>query len=170
MGRSQDMQHTNERLLAGECFHPFASESRPVNRGTARPCKVDSTTLDRSPPPKEYILRARLILACVSLAIAGVPANAASRASHAPGDPLERINRSGFAIQMVLDRYVVGPVAKIYHALTPGPIRRAILPGILVNLSEPGVVVNDLLQARPARAMSRQTYGSWPIRLSASVA
>lgn len=66
-------------------------------------------------------------------------------------DPFERLNRKGFAIQMKLTRHGLGPIGAIFRFLTPGPIGKA-LHHILVNLSEPGVVINDILQLRPARA------------------
>jgi len=71
--------------------------------------------------------------------------------AHAPGDPYERFNRKGFAVQETLDRYVVGPLGFVFRKLTPGPIGKAI-HHVMVNLSEPTVVINDLLQLRPARA------------------
>jgi phospholipid-binding lipoprotein MlaA len=76
---------------------------------------------------------------------------AAPSLAHTPGDPYEKFNRKGFAIQSTLDRYVVGPLGFIYKKLTPGPIGKAI-HHIMVNLSEPTVVINDLLQLRPRRA------------------
>jgi phospholipid-binding lipoprotein MlaA len=76
---------------------------------------------------------------------------AAPALAHAPGDPFEKFNRKGFAIQEGLDRYFIGPVGFIYKKLTPGPIGKAI-HHIMVNLTEPMVAINDLLQLRPARA------------------
>ena len=67
------------------------------------------------------------------------------------GDPFERFNRKGFAIQVVINRYLVGPAARVFRILTPGVIGHAV-HHILVNLSEPNVIVNDLLQLRPKRA------------------
>lgn len=66
-------------------------------------------------------------------------------------DPLEKINRVGFAVEGFLDRYLIGPIAHLYRALTPGPIGQG-LHNAVVNLSEPVVAINDLLQARPKRA------------------
>ena len=71
----------------------------------------------------------------------------------AAGDPWERLNRRGYAINQFLDKILIRPAAMIYRALTPGPIGKG-LHNLVVNLSEPLVVVNDVLQARVARAAS----------------
>ena len=68
-----------------------------------------------------------------------------------PEDPWERLNRRSYAIEGALDRHVIGPAARLYHKLTPGPIGRGI-HNVLVNLSEPVIIVNDLLQFRFKRA------------------
>lgn len=69
----------------------------------------------------------------------------------APDDPWERRNRRNYAIEGVLDRHVIGPAARVYHKLTPDPIGRGI-HNVLVNLSEPVVIINDMLQLRFKRA------------------
>ena len=99
-------------------------------------------------------MRARTIAAAF-LVIAG-SAHAAGRDAGRPNDPFEPVNRAGFAVQMTLDRYFIGPLAAIYHAVTPGPIGKAV-HHFLVNLSEPIVAINDMLQLRPARATKAAT-------------
>ncbi|HEX9139258.1 MAG TPA: VacJ family lipoprotein [Steroidobacteraceae bacterium] len=66
-------------------------------------------------------------------------------------DPWERLNRTDYAIQGRLDRYLVHPLSKAYRFLTPGPIGRGI-HNVLVNLSEPAALFNDVLQLRIKRA------------------
>jgi phospholipid-binding lipoprotein MlaA len=68
-----------------------------------------------------------------------------------PGDPWERSNRAGYAVQGALDKHFIHPLAKIYHTLTPGPIGRGV-HNVLVNLSEPVTFFNDVLQLRFKRA------------------
>ena len=99
-------------------------------------------------------MRARTIAVAFWL-IAG-STHAAGRGPQRPNDPFERLNRMGFAVQMSLDRYVVGPLAAIFHAVTPGPFAKAV-HHFLVNLSEPVVAINDMLQLRPARASRAAT-------------
>jgi phospholipid-binding lipoprotein MlaA len=85
---------------------------------------------------------------------------AAGRAQAQPrapdDDPYEKLNRASFAFSMRLDRYIVGPVARLSAGLTPEPLVR-IIHNIIVNLSEPQVILNDLLQARPQRAVQSAT-------------
>ena len=69
----------------------------------------------------------------------------------APADPWERQNRRNYAIEGVLDRRVIGPASRLYHKLTPGLIGRGI-HNVLVNLSEPVVTINDVLQLRFKKA------------------
>ncbi len=69
-----------------------------------------------------------------------------------PGDPWERTNRRIFALNQVLDRKIIGPLSRFTSGLTPGPIGRMI-HNFLVNLNEPVVIANDLLQVRPGPAI-----------------
>jgi len=71
-------------------------------------------------------------------------------------DPYEAFNRKSFAFSLKLDRAVVGPLARVSAGLTPAPVVKA-LHNILVNLSEPVVILNDLLQFRPERALKATT-------------
>jgi phospholipid-binding lipoprotein MlaA len=68
-----------------------------------------------------------------------------------PGDPWERSNRRRFAFNQMLDRRYIRPLSRLTMALTPGPLGKMI-HNFMVNLKEPVVVVNDLLQAKPLRA------------------
>lgn len=74
------------------------------------------------------------------------PCRAATR-----GDPFEKFNRKQFELQEKFSRYTIGPLAHLYRALTPGVIGKAI-HNIIVNLGEPEVFINDMLQLRPGRA------------------
>jgi phospholipid-binding lipoprotein MlaA len=84
------------------------------------------------------------------------PVAGLARTHPAPGatsdDPWERFNRRVFALNQRIDRAVVGPLSRLTSGLTPGPIGRAI-HNFVVNLHEPVVIVNDLLQARPGPAV-----------------
>jgi len=93
-----------------------------------------------------------LAAACLASPVAAAPRPATGPAwGSTPGDPWERSNRTGFAIEQALDRAIIGPAAKVNKFLTPGIIGKAI-HNFLVNLGEPLVVANDMLQLRPARA------------------
>jgi phospholipid-binding lipoprotein MlaA len=72
------------------------------------------------------------------------------------GDPLEPANRPVFAGNMVLDRFIIDPVSRLYGAVTPKPVKKAVR-GVFSNLNAPVVMVNEMLQLRGRRAA--QTLG-----------
>jgi len=103
-------------------------------------------------------LRPRLLIAFVGCGLALVAADARAQT---PDDPYEGMNRHFFASAMHLNERYFGPLARLYHALTPGLIGVAI-HNMITNLSEPVVVINDVLQAR-LKAAGRDT-----VRLAAN--
>jgi phospholipid-binding lipoprotein MlaA len=74
------------------------------------------------------------------------------RGAEIAGDPWEGFNRRIFAFNQRFDRAVLLPLSRLIGGLTPGPIGRAV-HNFVVNLKEPVVIVNDLLQARPLPAV-----------------
>lgn len=68
-----------------------------------------------------------------------------------PNDPLEPLNRLIFAVNDLLDFVIVRPVAEIYRAITPEPLRDGIT-NALDNLFAPVVFLNHVLQGEPERA------------------
>jgi phospholipid-binding lipoprotein MlaA len=89
--------------------------------------------------------------AVLAAAFLGVLVSTSVLAAREPGDPWEPANRKGYAVQDFLDRHIIHPLSKVYKALTPGPIRRGI-HNVLVNLSEPAALFNDVMQLRIKRA------------------
>ena len=87
------------------------------------------------------------------LYLAALGAFAASSAAHAatPGDPFERMNRFFYGGSTAADRHLFLPLARLYSRLTPGLIGQSI-HNFIVNIGEPVVVANDMLQARFRRA------------------
>lgn len=63
-------------------------------------------------------------------------------------DPLRSFNRRNFRLNAALDRILIGPVARGYRRIVPGPLRRG-LGNAVANLREPATVVNAVLQGRP---------------------
>ncbi len=63
-----------------------------------------------------------------------------------PRDPWERLNRTSYQFNDVLDRAIVKPVAKGYTHL-PGPVQSGV-HNFFDNLEYPIVIVNDLLQGK----------------------
>ena len=71
--------------------------------------------------------------------------------SAAPNDPYESLNRKVMGFNDVADRWVLAPVARVYHLL-PLPIESR-LHNAFVNLDGPVVIINQLLQGKPALAL-----------------
>ena len=103
-------------------------------------------------------MRLRIIIAAAgfgaALLLGEAHAAAPANGSSSPEDPFERMNRRFYATQQRVGR-LFGPVAKVYHALTPGPIGEAI-HNMIANLGEPVIIANDVLQAR-LRDAARET-------------
>ncbi|WP_372523832.1 VacJ family lipoprotein [Sulfuricaulis sp.] len=68
-------------------------------------------------------------------------------------DPLEGFNRAMYTFNDKFDRYLLKPVAKGYRAITPKPVRKSV-SNFFSNLHEPMVMLNNLLQGKPAQAAS----------------
>ncbi len=71
-------------------------------------------------------------------------------------DPLEEVNRSVTDFNLVLDDWVLRPVAGIYRAYLPGFVRN-VIHNFTLNLSAPVTLANDLLQGNIRRAQVTTT-------------
>jgi len=89
-------------------------------------------------------LRPRIFITLIGFCAALVAADARAQT---PDDPYEGMNRRFYASAMQVDERYFRPLVRVYHALTPGLIGRAI-HNMITNLGEPVVIVNDVLQAR----------------------
>ena len=67
-------------------------------------------------------------------------------------DPLEKFNRGVWGVNQAIDKVALKPAASVYRTITPKPARRG-LSHIFANLEEPWSFVNNLLQAKPKRAI-----------------
>jgi len=92
-------------------------------------------------------MRIRVLMAALAVSAGG----AAHAQEARQADPLEPFNRSMFAFNEQVDKYVLSPVAHGYRAVTPKPVRTGV-SNVLSNLNAPVVFVNDVLQASPKRA------------------
>lgn len=87
-------------------------------------------------------------------ACAQTPSNPEERAEFEQvNDPLEPLNRKVFAFNNYLDDHVMVPVAKTYKDVLPGAVQRGI-HNALVNLNEPYVAGNEILQGRLSAAFN----------------
>ena len=78
-------------------------------------------------------------------------------------DPLEHVNRKVYKFDNQLDKAVIRPVAVGYRKITNPPVRRSV-SDFFTNIHMPITVANDLLQARPEKAL--QGTGRFLINLT----
>lgn len=77
-------------------------------------------------------------------------------------DPFEPMNRAVYDFDEKFDKYVVLPIAGVYIANVPKPVRAGI-HNVLSNAEEPVTIANDLLQlnlGRAVRASARMALNS----------
>lgn len=86
---------------------------------------------------------------------------------HIRADPLSGLNATTFEVVEVVDKAVVAPVAGTYEKIVPTPVRNG-LRNVLVNLAEPVVFLNYLLQFKPGKAL--ETLGRFGINSTIGVA
>ncbi|MGL4313940.1 MAG: MlaA family lipoprotein, partial [Sphingomonas sp.] len=86
---------------------------------------------------------------------------------HAPGDPLEATNLKSYQVTEKVDKAVFAPMALGYKHAVPSPVRGG-LRHLLLNLDEPIVFVNYLLQFKPGKAA--ETLGRFTINSTIGVA
>ena len=67
-------------------------------------------------------------------------------------DPLQKVNRKVYAFNDTLDKAVLRPAAVGYRKVTTPGVRRSV-DNFFTNIELPVTVANDLLQARPSRAL-----------------
>ncbi len=66
-------------------------------------------------------------------------------------DPFEGYNRMVHHVNRAVDKGLIKPIAKTYHAITPTPVRKGVT-NILDNLGEIPTAANDLLQGKFSKA------------------
>lgn len=64
-----------------------------------------------------------------------------------PNDPWEKLNRQTYAMNTVLDDYLLQPVAKGYTKVIPQVVRNRVT-GVFSNLGEPSNALNNALQGK----------------------
>jgi len=79
-------------------------------------------------------------------ACASVPETKAERAeTNVNNDPLESVNRVTFDVNDFLDRLLILPMAELYRAMIPPPLRDRVA-AILKNMGEPVIMANNMMQ------------------------
>lgn len=84
-----------------------------------------------------------------------------------PGDPLQAVNMKAFAITQKIDAAAIAPVAHAYQKIVPSPLRDG-FRNFLVNLNEPNIFLNFLIQIKPGKAI--ETLGRFAINTTIGVA
>jgi len=70
-----------------------------------------------------------------------------------PRDPFEGANRAVFNFNEGMDTLLIRPVATAYDGVVPAPVRTGVL-NFFANIGDVFIGVNNLLQGKPAEAMS----------------
>lgn len=102
------------------------------------------------PRPLFPLLTLAALLACAAC-VSRQPAAGPAEGEDTPNDPAEPANRTVFRGNQYLDRHLLHPVATAYHEHVPEAARHG-LHNFVTNLTEPRVLVNDLLQGNVTRA------------------
>jgi phospholipid-binding lipoprotein MlaA len=98
---------------------------------------------------RRSLVAALVVLAGLASGCATIPADSGSD----PRDPLESINRQVFEFNEGVDTVLLKPLAEAYVAILPVPVRDC-LSNAFSNLREPSNALNNLLQGKPAEALS----------------
>jgi len=67
-------------------------------------------------------------------------------------DPLEKVNRGVWGVNMAADKVIIKPATQVYRVAAPKPVRRGV-SNAFANLGEPWSLVNNTLQGKPKRAV-----------------
>jgi phospholipid-binding lipoprotein MlaA len=107
-------------------------------------------------PLRRIILTCSFLLASVALsACADMPKTPQDQANQtdidANNDPFESVNRTIFDVNDFLDRLLLRPLAELYRAMVPPPVRDRVT-NILSNMKEPVIFANNLMQGEFTRA------------------
>jgi phospholipid-binding lipoprotein MlaA len=78
----------------------------------------------------------------------------------AKADPAQAVNEASYEVVQKVDDTIVAPLAMGYKKALPSPVRSG-LRNFLVNLTEPVVFINFLLQGKPGKAA--ETLGRFAI-------
>lgn len=100
--------------------------------------------------------RIRRLLVAALVAVAGLASGCATIPADSgddPRDPLESVNRQVFEFNEGVDTVLLKPLAEAYVAILPVPARDC-LSNAFSNLREPSNALNNLLQGKPAEALS----------------
>ncbi len=81
-----------------------------------------------------------------------IAVNASAAQPTSVKDPFENFNRKIYSFNMVLDRNILLPVARVYKKVLPTPVRNGVTQ-FFRNLATPWTAVNNLLQGHPGTSI-----------------
>jgi len=84
----------------------------------------------------------------------------------AKGDPAQAVNEQSYEVVQKVDEAIVAPLAMAYKKGLPSPVRSG-LRNFLINLTEPVVFLNYLLQGKPGKAA--ETLGRFAINSTVGI-
>jgi phospholipid-binding lipoprotein MlaA len=96
----------------------------------------------------KFTLSALALASALSLTGCATP----SADSLAQNDPWEATNRDTFAFDVWVEHNIAQPVVEVYRDVLPQPARDGV-HNVVTNLRAPVVLVNDVLQAKPKKAV-----------------
>ncbi|MDE2435704.1 MAG: VacJ family lipoprotein [Sphingomonadales bacterium] len=143
-----------------------ASLPLPAGGVTVAPA-VPAAASDQPPPVQSPVTPTAAAPAAPPVPVPAAPTPASSQAGSSeilitargkppPGDPLQAINAESFKVVQAVDTAVVAPISKGYQKVLPKPVQDG-LHNVLINLTEPIVFVNDVLQLKIGKAFKTLT-------------
>lgn len=99
---------------------------------------------------KNFMLVALLIMP-LALSACATSSAGAKYSSKEMADPIEPVNRAIFGFNEFLDKILIEPVAKLYKAVIPSPVRDSVR-NVVRNLEAPVTLANNVLQGDMAAA------------------
>jgi phospholipid-binding lipoprotein MlaA len=93
----------------------------------------------------------RLLACAATLSLLAGCATAPGQDRLAEKDPLEKINRGVWDVNMAVDKVVLKPASTVYRTVVPKPARHGVTHA-LWNLTEPWSFINNALQGKGKRA------------------
>ncbi|MGE3623183.1 MAG: VacJ family lipoprotein [Bdellovibrionales bacterium] len=103
-------------------------------------------------PLRKKLMTCVLLGSCIVLsACADMPKGQDQADYDAVNDPFESVNRTIFDVNVFLDRLLLRPLAELYRAMVPPPVRERVT-NIISNMKEPVIFANNVMQGEFSRA------------------
>ena len=162
-------------IVAADTLPPAAEPvvaNEVVAEAPAPETSVDTAAIAQAEPDAPALPQDATAAEDDFAAIYGVPdaeasANGEVTTTSTVRDPWEKYNRHVHAFNQVVDRVFAKPVAQVYVAVLPQPVRLGI-GNVLNNLGQPVTLVNNLLQGDPRGAAN--TLGRFMLNSTLGVA